>query len=199
MTSSGHAAFDRYHDEFRMLIRQIEGALHDQEGTAGDADNGSSTDLSQQLQECRKLLTPMKVEARGASDESWKQTLMDIVQACEMQLASYEALSNNRTELFGTRDEIPTSKASYENCSSGNSRPVKLFEATQEESVARQNAQLANALRSIQQTEEVAADIGTKLNANREKLGNSQKNVLKLSEMTEQANGMVTKMLNRWF
>lgn len=183
--ASGYAPFDEYNNEFRSLIRDIEKSLH---ATDGDNDDSSkATKISGTLRKCEELLLQMKVEARGAPGPSLKQELIDIYQACQMQLASYQTLNQQKYELF------------QEHQSDGNGNdPRARLRATQDR-VEAQNSQLENALRSIRETEEVAGGIGQELGRNRDSIQRAKGNVGTLSGMMDQANVHLKGMMKKWF
>jgi hypothetical protein len=189
--ASGYPPFDSYNDEFRSLIRELEQYLHSQDDTNNESSSSSSSgtkDLGRLLRQCDELLLQMKVEARGAPGSSLKRELMDIYQACQMQLASYQTLHSKRDELFaGGRHHSMDSR-----------NPKDRLLATRDH-VQSQNLVLEGALRSIRETEELAGDIGQELGRNRESLQRAQGNVGKLSGMMDQANGHLKGMMRKWF
>jgi chromosome segregation ATPase len=173
--SSGYPPFDQYNDEFRSLVRQIERRLHE------------AQDVSDLLHQCEEELLPqMKIEARGAPNASLKQDLLDIYQACQMQLTSYKTL-HDKAELFELHDKS-TSAASH-----------KDRMLSTRDQVSSQNSQLENSLRSIRETEEVAAGITEELGRNRKSLENAHNNVGELSGMMTQANGHLKSVMRKWF
>jgi hypothetical protein len=193
--ASGYPPFDSYNDEFRSLIRDLEQCLHSQDN---DNDNGElspsssssspPSDLGRLLRECEELLLQMKVEARGAPGSSLKRELMDIYQACQMQLASYQTLHSKRDELF----------AGHHRHSLDSNNPKDRLLATRDH-VESQNLVLEGALRSIRETEELAGEIGQELGRNRESLQKAQGNVGNLSGMVKQADGHLKGMMRKWF
>lgn len=172
MMSSGYTPFDEYRNEFRNLIRAIEERLRDQ------------SDTEELLKQCEDVLIQMKIEARSASGSSLKRELMDIHQACQMQLASYQSINRQKEELFSGRLEDAKN-------------PKDRLVATRNKAEA-QNSQLESALRSIRETEELAGEIGQELGRNRESIQRAQGNVGKMSDMMGQANGHLKGMLRKW-
>ena len=189
--ASGYAPFDEYHNEFRSLIREIEACLHNT-----DNNPSSSKDISGFLRQCEELLLQMKVEARGAPGSSLKRELMDIYQACQMQLASYQTLDQQKDELFSGRNN--SSSSSSNNNNSNNSTIQNRLQANRDR-VQSQNSQLENALKSIRETEQVAGEVGQELGRNRESIQRAQGHVEKLSGMMDQANGHLKSMMRKWF
>jgi hypothetical protein len=170
--SSGYGPFDEYHIEFRGLIRTIEQRLREQEN------------VEELLRQCQDVLIQMKIEARSASGSSLKRELIDIHQACQMQLASYQSLNIQREELFSGRLE-----------DARNPKDRLLASRIKAES---QNAQLESALNSIRETEELAGEIGKELGRNRESIQRAQGNVDNLSGMMKQANSHLKGMMKKW-
>jgi hypothetical protein len=123
------------------------------------------------------------MEARDTRNESMKQERLDIAKACKMQLESY-SLINGKKELFFAAD-TQTGRM-----------------GAQQDQVARQNERLKGALQTLNETEEIGMEMGKELDKNREKLENTKGNVNRLSDMTGQANNMLTSMIKRskrWF
>lgn len=189
--ASGYSPFDVYHDEFRSLIREIEECLHESSSSQG-GQSSSPRDLGRLLRQCEELLLQMKVESRGAPGSSLKRELMDIYQACQMQLASYQTLHSKRDELFAAAAAAPGSH------SMDSRNPKNRLLATRIH-VESQNLVLEGALRSIRETEELAGEIGQELGRNRETLQRAHGNVGKLSGMMDQANGHLKGMMRKWF
>jgi hypothetical protein len=168
--------FDRYQNEFRDRIRQIEKRLHDD----------PSQDVSDLIRQCEEELLPqMRLEARGVSSTdngALKQDLIDMYKACQMQLESYKALHDNKKELFSkstqhNRDRVE--RTSYQ--------------------VASQNERLTDALKSIRETEELAGEISGELGRNRKTLERAGGRVNELSGLVKQANGHLKSMMRKWF
>ena len=161
------SSFDRYKAEFSDIMRDIEGQLHQEK------------DVSESLSQCDVLIKQMALEARGASDPSTKQALMDILSACKMQLQSYKTL-NEKMELLSATN-------------------VKDRMQSTREMATSQNERLEGALRSLRETEEVASAIGEELSKNRKTLENTQGNVGKMSAMTQDAKGLLGSMMKKWW
>ena len=136
-------------------------------------------DASDLVSQCESLLPQMYIEARGAPRKALKQELMDVHNACKMQCQSYKTL-NEKMELMSTKSNVARMHSS-------------------KDLAIQQNSRLEGALRSIRESEEVASEIRQELSRNRETLENTQNNIGKLSTMTEQADGLVTSMMKRWF
>eukprot|EP00934_Nitzschia_sp_Nitz4_P004305 Nitzschia sp. Nitz4//scaffold56_size114212//79739//80290//NITZ4_003959-RA/size114212-processed-gene-0.71-mRNA-1//-1//CDS//3329554733//4295//frame0 len=182
--ASGYEPFDKYNTEFRAVIREVEQQLHISEEP--------NNQVGLQLRKCQELLKRMKAEIKKAPDTSIKQDLVDIYKACEMQLQSYQTLYQKK-ELF-----------QESNADQGESDPSKLqggrerLRATRDQA-ERQNSRLADALRSIRETEEVAGGIGQELDRNRDTLQRAHGNVGKMGGMLNQANGHLKKLMRKWF
>jgi chromosome segregation ATPase len=182
--SSGYAPFDEYYHKFRTLIRDINQQLQSESpGTAGA--------IIPQLRQCEEVLLQMRVEARGAKGSSLKRELMDICQACEQQLASYQTIHQQKEELFG--NAATTTTTTIKN----NSDKERLLAARGR--VESQNSQLEGALRSIRETEALAGEIGQELGRNRESINRAKGNVGELSGMMKQAKGHLKSLSRKWF
>jgi hypothetical protein len=171
--SSNFPPFDLYKDEFSDLVKKIEERLH------------AEQDASDLLSQCEFLLPQMALEARSAPDDSLKQELVDILNACKMQLHTYKTL-NNKMELLPTK-------------SNTEDRTQRERLQSSQDLASRQNAKLEGALRSIRETEEVAAEMNQELSKNRETLQNAQSNIGKMSSMTEEAKSLLGSMMRNWF
>lgn len=143
----------------------------------------SKDDAADLVKQCEDLLLQMRMEASDTRNESLKQERKDTLTACKMQLESYSTI-NGKKELFFAA-ETQTERM-----------------GSQQHQVARQNERLKNALHSLNETEEIGTEMGKELDKNREKLENTKSNVDRLSDMTGQANNMLTSMIKRskrWF
>ena len=189
--SSGYAPFDEHYNEFRIRIREINQQLPNEA-------QGATTTISTQLRQCEELLLQMKIEARGARGSSLKRELMDIYQACEQQLASYQTLNQQKEELFAghTSTQTPSYSSSSSSTKKGSDRDRLLAARGRVES---QNTQLEGALRSIRETETLAGEIGQELGRNRESIHRAQGKVGDLSGMMKQAKGHLKSLTRKWF
>ena len=192
--SSGYAPFDEYLNEFRILIREINQQLPNESHQGGSS--GATTTTMTKLRQCEELLLQMKVEARGARGSSLKRDLMDIYQACEQQLSSYQTLHQQKEELFAGHTATTTTTSTTAATKNSSDRERLLAARGRVES---QNLHLEGALRSIRETETLAGEIGQELGRNRESIHRAQGNVGELSGMMKQAKGHLKSLSRKWF
>ena len=96
-TVTGHDGFDGYYEEFSSLIEKLERSLKLQ-------DEETTSELLRKAKE--DILPAMAVERRSVSSSErrkhpgLKQHLNQVYEACQMQLQTYQSLSEQPTELF---------------------------------------------------------------------------------------------------
>ena len=94
---TGHDGFDRYYEEFSSLIGKLERSLKLQ-------DEETTSELLREAKE--DILPAMAVERRSVSSSErrkhpgLKQHLNQVYEACQMQLQTYQSLSEQPPELF---------------------------------------------------------------------------------------------------
>jgi Vesicle transport v-SNARE protein N-terminus len=169
MQEAINEAFEAYAEEFASLMEQIRTATVE-----------STT--NQLLQECQDLLQQMAVEARGMDDVGAKRHYMDRHKVYKSQWQS--AKMQMEQELLMSRQQ-------------GQLQHPRL--QTAEDTLARQNAVLAQAARSIQETEEVAVGITANLAENRETLERTSNNAKEVRSMSATANQIATNLLKPWW
>jgi hypothetical protein len=169
---SAYPPFDFYKEEFESLLRQIEQRLQSEE------------DASNLIDQCETLLPQLSMEARCAPDPALKQELLDTVNAYKVKFQSYKA-DNNRKELLASMP--PGADARY--------RERMMLP---QDRVRQQNETIQNALQSLNETEQVATEIGQELSKNRETIENAQGNVNQVSSMAERAKGLLASMRRPW-
>jgi hypothetical protein len=169
---SAYPPFDFYKEEFESVLRQIEQRLQSEE------------DASDLIDQCETLLPQFSMEARGAPDPSLKQELLDTVSAYKVKFQSYKA-ENKRKELLTS---MPPG---------ADTRHRERMMLPQDR-VRQQNQTIQNALHSLNETEQVATDIGQELSKNRETIENTHDNVNQVSSMAERAKGLLKSMKRRW-
>jgi hypothetical protein len=170
---SAYPPFDLYKEEFESVLLQIEQRLQSEE------------DASDLIDQCATLLPQLSMEARGAPDPSLKQELLDTVGAYKVKFQSYKD-ENQRKELLSSKP--PGADARYRE---RNMLP--------QDRVRQQNQTIQNALQSLNETEQVATEIGQELSKNRETIENAQDNVDQVSSMAERANVLLVSMRRRWW
>lgn len=169
--TSNYPPFDVYKDEFSDHVKQIEQCLH------ADDDEQDDDDVSDLISQCETLLGQMALEVRGAPKDL-KQDLKDILEACQMQFQSYQTL-NDKKELFSAKSN------------------TERLKSTQDLAMG-QNTKLGDALKSLRETEEIAAEVNQELLKNRKTIQNAQANVGEMSSMTKDAKGLLGSMMKKW-
>jgi hypothetical protein len=168
---SASTPFDFYKEEFESVLLQIEQCLQSEE------------DASDLIDQCETLLPQLSIEARGAPDPCLKQELLDVVSAYKVKFQSYKD-ENKRKGLFASMP--PGADARY--------RERMMLP---QDRVRQQNQTILNALQSVNETEQVAIEIGQELSKNRETIENAQDNVDQVSSMAERAKGLLMSMRRR--
>lgn len=132
----------------------------------------------QLLQQCQELLQQMAVEARNIEDAPIKRQCLDRHKVCksQWQTAKWQA---EQTALLHSKNHAKVPDAA--------------------DSLARQNFVLAQAARSIQETEDVASGITANLAEHRETLERTRTNVKEVRSMTSTANQIATNLLKPWW
>lgn len=93
-SDTGHEGFDYWKEEFSGKIQDIEDSLH------CNNDDNDLPKLHTFLKQARKILPNLLEEVQSVSkrkDPALRQELMDVYQACKMQLETYQALEELMT------------------------------------------------------------------------------------------------------
>jgi len=172
--------FERYDDEFKSLMKQIEKSLAPEETTGSN--------LTQNLlHQCEDLIKQMALEARSVSNPNLKRSLLDKVRACK---AEWKALQDQANQ-----------KGLFENANAGNmggnGRSYRDRMEANENMLDQQNDTLDNARRIMEETEVVALEITEELGQNREKLVSAHGRVREVTGMTGRARRLLTSMSRR--
>jgi len=190
--------FERYNDEFSSLSSQIQSSLSALQ-TSMDASqtNASELNLAQNLlTQAKDLLKQMSVEARGCDDAALKEQNLHAVRVAKAKLANMtqdvQAVQseNDRLNLTsGGRDvELGPSNVSQE----AKSRLLATNNA-----LSNQNDTLDHARRIMADTEEVAMEITSELERNRETIGSAHSRVRGVSGLTNRARRILVSMQRR--
>jgi len=172
--------FERYDDEFKSLMKQIEKSLAPEETTGSN--------LTQNLlHQCEDLIKQMALEARSVSNPNLKRSLLDKVRACK---AEWKALQDQANQ-----------KGLFENANAGNmggnGRSYRDRMEANENMLDQQNDTLDNARRIMEETEVVALEITEELGQTREKLVSAHGRVREVTGMTGRARRLLTSMSRR--
>ena len=172
-------SFERYDEEFKSLIGQIEKSLAPEET--------SGINLSQNLlQQCEDLIKQMALEARSVPNPNMKRTLLGKVQDCKATWRTLKDQANHRG-LFdsGNRDN------------NGNRKTYQDRMQKNEDMLSRQNDTLENARRIMEETEIVAMEISDELGYNREKIMSAHGRIHEVTGMTGRAKRLLVSMNQR--
>lgn len=172
--------FERYDDEFQSLTNQVKSSL-----------NGDNIEFtSSLLLQCEDLLKQMSVEARGSDNASTKRELLSKVKTC-------------KSHLNKLKDEFKMWKQQHERTAvmngsggaDGNASKERLLNAQTQ--LEQQNDTLDRARRIMADTEEVAMEITTELEGNRETLERAHGRVREVSGLTNRARRLLQNMNRR--
>ena len=185
--------FQRYDDEFKSLIRQVkasfgadDGGFRDEE--VGEGEGGGSP--SECLDQCDELLQQMALEARSVPDASLKRELLVQVRTYKSELQSLKDDDNKRSLMSSARGN--SSSSGNQNNSEHRERMRQ-----QQEMLQNQNNQLDSARRVLQETEQVALEIGEELSSNRATIESAHGRVRQVTTLTGRARRVVASMNQR--
>jgi hypothetical protein len=186
--SQATLSFRRYDDEFKNLAEQVKSSLmvedyveqfHDEEAAEG----GKNT--SNLLSQCDELLQQMALEARSVPDATEKRELLQQVRTYKSELQSLKD-EYNKQSLMSARG----------NKSNGsNQHRERLLQ--QQDMLQNQNSKIDSARRVLQETEQVALEIGEELANNRTTIESAQGRVRQVSSLTGRAKRVVASMNQR--
>jgi vesicle transport through interaction with t-SNAREs 1 len=161
------SSFDRYHEEFSLLIQQIQSIPND---------------VTLQRQ-CNDLIKQMSLEAFSSSvDPDQKQQMLDRVKECKAQFEHAVQKSERQDLLAGTTN-------------SGDGRTTMSSSLqTNEDNMVAQNDCLERAHRSLQETEQVALEITNELGKNRETMSQAHGRIQQVSTLTGLANSIMNRL-----
>jgi vesicle transport through interaction with t-SNAREs protein 1 len=174
--SHSYLPFQRYDDEFKSLKQQVQESLQEFE----DEESGLTAGLFSQ---CDELLQQMALEARSAGDASLKRELLKQVRTCKSELQGLKDDHNKQSLMSSARS------------GSGSSHRERLLQ--QQESLTKQNSQLDNARKVLEETEQVAMEIGQELSHNRETIESSHGRIRQVTSLTGRAKRVVQSMGRR--
>lgn len=178
--------FDRYHEEFTLLIQQIQKSPNDEK---------TSIIL---LQQCNDLIKQMSLEARSTGDADQKQQMLDKVKECKAQYQHVIQQSERQGLLAGgTTSSSCCSKGAGSSGTTTSAAAAAASTTTclqkNEAAMVTQNNCLERAHRSMQETEQVAVGITQELDKNRETMSRTHGRIHQVSSLT----GLAQSILNR--
>lgn len=175
--------FERYDDEFKSLMQQIEKSLAPEETSGPNLTHNL-------LQQCEDLIKQMALEARSVPNPNLKRSLLDKVRECKSQWSALKDQANQK----GLFENVNTGVAGG---MGGNGRSYRDRMQANEDSLGQQNDTLDNARRIMEETEVVALEITEELGQNREKLMSAHGRIHEVTGMTGRARRLLISMNQR--
>jgi vesicle transport through interaction with t-SNAREs protein 1 len=175
--SHSYLPFQRYDEEFKSLKKQVQESLLD---SFSDEESGQTGAL---VSQCDELLQQMALEARSVADASLKRELLQQVRACKSELQGLKDDYNKQSLMAGASQ------------SGGSGHRERLLQ--QQDMLKNQNSRLDNARKVLEETEQVALEIGSELSHNRETIESSHGRVREVAGLTGRARRIVQSMNQR--
>jgi vesicle transport through interaction with t-SNAREs protein 1 len=176
-----YTPFQRYDEEFKSLKKQVQDSLGE-EDDFDDEEVGRHT--SNLISQCDELLQQMALEARSVADSGLKRELLAQVRTYKAELQSLKDEYNKKSLMAGAGGSR-----------SGNNHRERLLQ--QQDMLLNQNSQLENARKVLEETEQVALEIGTELAHNRETIESAHGRVRSVAGLTGRAKRILTSMSHR--
>jgi hypothetical protein len=182
--SHASISFQRYDEEFKSLKKQVKTSLDDDQFHDEETGGGKST--SNLLSQCDELLQQMALEARSVPDASEKRELLGQVRTYKAELQALKDEYNKQSLM---------SSANGNGGGSGSQHRERLLQ--QQAMLQNQNSQLESARRVLQETEQVALEIGEELSNNRATIESAHGRVRQVTSLTGRARRIVASMSQR--
>ncbi|VEU36100.1 unnamed protein product [Pseudo-nitzschia multistriata] len=179
--------FQRYDDEFQSLTRQIKAAFNANSGGYRDEEAGETANPGEAIEQCEELLQQMALEARSVPDASRKRELLVQVRNYKSDLQTLKDEDNKRSLMASARG----------NGAGSGSDEHRERMRKQQEMLQNQNSQLDSARRVLQETEQVALEIGEELSNNRATIESAHGRVRSVASMAGRARRVVASMNQR--
>jgi len=176
--------FQRYNEEFQSLQRQVKDSLS-RADTFSDEEVGGMDHTSNLLSQCDELLQQMALEARSVPDASMKRELLAKVRGNKKDVQTLKDEYNKKTLMAGSRSSS----------GGGSSHRERLLK--QQDMLHNQNSQLENARKVLEETEQVALEIGSELAHNRETIESAHGRVRGIAGLTGRARRILSSMGQR--
>jgi len=179
--------FQRYDDEFQNLTRQVRASFGADEGGFKDEETGEIADNPVEcLDQCEELLQQMALEARSVPDASLKRELLTKVRSYKGELKTMRDEDNKRSLMSNARGN---------GNSSNNEHKERMRQ--QQEMLQNQNRTLDSARRVLQETEQVALEIGDELSSNRGTIESASGRIRQVTSLAGRARRVVSSMNQR--
>lgn len=174
LTMSEDERLQEYYSEFQSLLAQRHATSDDDSATAT------------WLQQAQSLLQQLSVEARSLSGDDRMEWM--------------ERVKLGKSQLQAVKVEMDRAKLGVHNNGRVTNGDAARQLQSNEDSLMRQNATLEQARRTIQETEEVGAEISSELHKNRNTIESSHRNVRELGSLTGRANELLKSLSKKkWF
>jgi vesicle transport through interaction with t-SNAREs protein 1 len=174
--SHSYIPFQRYDEEFKSLKKQVQESLQEDDEESGD----HTTDL---ISQCDELLQQMALEARSVPDAALKRELLAQVRTCKSELQHLKDDLNKRSLMAQAQT------------GNGSGHRERLLQ--QQEMLTNQNSTLENARKVLEETEQVALEIGSELTNNRATIESAHGRVRSVAGLTGRARRIIQSMNQR--
>jgi len=185
--------FQRYDEEYNTLIKQVkaslDGGYKDEESGECDGET-AKTSAGDMLDQCDELLQQMALEARSVQDALLKRELLGKVRNYKNEMQTLTDKNNKQSLMSSARGN---------GVGGGNSSASQHRERLlqQQQMIQNQNDQLDSARRVLQETEQVALEIGEELHSNRATIESAHGRVRQVTTLTGRARRVVASMNQR--
>lgn len=157
--------FDAYDQEFTSISQDINKNINELKRTSGGASGGTIRHIENLLSQAQDLIKQMEVEVRSL-DPATKKVLNEKLQQYKKSTSSLKS-DFERAKEQAQRSNLIGDKSIEQR--------QRLLDTN--DKLSRQNEMIANAHRTVAETEDVAAEITTELARNREKILSSRAKV----------------------
>lgn len=185
--SHSYIPFQRYDEEFKSLTKQVKSSLEESAIGQNDYDEESAANSpSNLISQCDELLQQMALEARSVPDASLKRELLGQVRTYKSELQALKDENNKQSLMSSARGH-----------GGGGSSEHRERLLQQQDMLKNQNSQLESARKVLQETEQVALEIGQELSNNRATIESAHGRVRQVTSLTGRARRIVQSMNQR--
>lgn len=177
--------FDAYDQEFTSISQDINKNINELKRTSGGASGGTIRHIENLLSQAQDLIKQMEVEVRSL-DPATKKVLNEKLQQYKKSTSSLKS-DFERAKEQAQRSNLIGDKSIEQR--------QRLLDTN--DKLSRQNEMIANAHRTVAETEDVAAEITTELARNREKILSSRAKATEFMGITDTARRLVSSMSQR--
>lgn len=180
--------FQRYEDEFHSLTRKIQASFTE---SGGFKDEETPDDIPENpiecLDQCEELLQQMALEARSVPNANLKRDLLSKVRNYKSDLKNLRDEDNKRSLMSSARGGN----------NNNNNEAHRDRMRQQQEMLENQNRTLDSARRVLQETEQVALEIGDELSNNRATIESASGRIRQVTSLAGKARRVVASMNQR--